>query len=208
MSGFVRVWCLRHAESENVVAGVSGAVPLSPLTSCGFRQAEVAARVQTDEPITGVYCSTALRTRQTAAALCKGRSIDTVALPELVEVGIGAAEATTDPDVRRQTAEVLRRWIVDRQLERRVADGESGTQVLARMTTALEQIRRAHEGESVVLVGHVASLSVTLAQLCGLGARVWGHPLPHAAPFLVEWDGRSWQCRSWPALPTSGVSMP
>ncbi|WP_240772238.1 histidine phosphatase family protein [Nocardia sp. CS682] len=198
MSGFVRVWCLRHAESENVIAGVSGAVPLSPLTSRGFRQAAVAARALVDEPITGVYCSTALRTRQTAAALLEGRSIDIVALPELVEVGIGAAEATTDPGVRRQTAEVLRRWIVDLELERRVADGESGSQVVARMTTALEQIRRAHDGESVVLVGHVASLSVTLAQLCGLGARVWGRPLPHAVPFLVEWDGRFWQCRSWP----------
>ncbi|WP_234391394.1 histidine phosphatase family protein [Nocardia suismassiliense] len=173
-------------------------MPLSPLTSRGYRQAAAAGCVLADEPIAGVYCSTALRTRQTAAALLEGRDIDIVALPELVEVGIGAAEATVDPRVRRLAAEVLRRWIVDRQLERRVADGESGTQVLARMTTALEKVRRAHEGESVVLIGHVASLSVTLAPLCGLGARVWGHPLPHAVPFIVEWDGRSWQCQSWP----------
>ncbi|WP_366929517.1 histidine phosphatase family protein [Nocardia brasiliensis] len=173
-------------------------MPMSPLTSRGFRQAAAAARVLADEPISGIYCSTALRTQQTAAALLAGRGIDVVALPELAEVGIGAVEATTDLGVRRQTAEVLRHWIVDRRLERRVADGESGSQVLARMTAALDQITRAHEGESVVLVGHVASLSVTLAQLCALGARVWGTPLPHAVPFLVERDGQSWHCRSWP----------
>lgn len=151
-----------------------------------------------DEQIARVYCSTALRARQTAAAVVAGRNIDIVALPDLAEVGIGAAEGTTDPGVRRQTAAVLRSWIVDRQLRRRVADGESGSQVVARMTVALTQITLAHYGESVVLVGHVASLSVTLAQLCGLGARVWGTPLPHAVPFLVEWDGKSWHCRSWP----------
>lgn len=51
---------------------------------------------------------------------------------------------------------------------------------------------------TVAVVGHVASLTVALARLCGLGARVWGMPLPHAEPFLVEWDGRFWRCSSWP----------
>ncbi|MEV0299418.1 histidine phosphatase family protein [Nocardia sp. NPDC050710] len=198
MNVYARIWCLRHAESENVVAGVAGVVPMSPLTSRGFRQAASAARALGDEPITSVYCSTALRTQQTAAALLVGRKIDIVTLPELAEVGIGAAEAAADPGVRQQTAAVLRSWIVDQQLERRVADGESGSEVLARMTTALEQIARDHDGESVVLVGHVASMSVTFAQLCGLGARVWGIPLPHAVPFLVERNSKSWHCRSWP----------
>ncbi|MET8651316.1 histidine phosphatase family protein [Nocardia aurea] len=121
-----------------------------------------------------------------------------MALPELAEVGIGTAEATTDPVVRQQTAAVLRSWIVDRQLELRVADGESGSQASARMTTALERIACDHDGQTVVVVGHVASLSVTLAQLCGLGARVWGSPLPHAVPYLVERNPASWRCRSRP----------
>jgi hypothetical protein len=32
MSGGVRVWCLRHAESENVTTGTSGVLPTAPLT--------------------------------------------------------------------------------------------------------------------------------------------------------------------------------
>ncbi|WP_373281336.1 histidine phosphatase family protein [Nocardia transvalensis] len=94
MTGHVRIWCLRHAESENVTAGIAGAVPLSPLTSRGFRQAADAARSLAHEPITNVYCSTALRARQTAAALLTGRDYDTVALDELAEVGIGESEGT------------------------------------------------------------------------------------------------------------------
>lgn len=36
-----------------------------------------------------------------------------------------------------------------------------------------------------------------LRRLRALGAEVWGTPLPHAEPFLVEWDGRTWHCHDW-----------
>jgi alpha-ribazole phosphatase/probable phosphoglycerate mutase len=191
----VRVWCLRHAESENVTAGIAGAVPGSPLTDRGHRQAVDAARVLA--PITAVYASTALRARQTARALT---DLAVTAMPELAEVGIGSQEGTTDPAVRAQTAEVLHAWVVEGDLTRRVADGETGHEVVARVTAAFRTIGTRHPGETVAVVGHVASLTVALGQLCGLGARMWGTPLPHAQPFLVEWDGRTWRCPALPGL--------
>ncbi|WP_209444876.1 histidine phosphatase family protein [Nocardia vulneris] len=57
----VRIWCLRHAESENVTARIAGAVPRSPLTTRGRHQAVDVTRTLREEPITGIYCSTALR---------------------------------------------------------------------------------------------------------------------------------------------------
>lgn len=191
-----RVWCLRHAESENVVGGIAGAVPSAPLTARGGEQATAAARGLTGS-VAGVYASTALRARQTASAF--GRPV--VAMPELAEVGIGAYEGTRDPEVHAETARVLHGWVVEGNLGIRVGDGESGHEVVARVSVALDRIVGAHAGETVVVVGHVASLTVALARLCGLGARVWGHPLPHARPFLVEWDGRAWRCSAWPPAP-------
>ena len=108
-------------------------------------------------------------------------------MPELVEVYC--------------TAEVLRAWVVERDLGRRAADdedGETGHEVVARVAAAFRTIAGAHPGETVALVGHVASLSVALGRLCSLGAGVWGTPLPHARPFLVEWDGQTWHCPAWP----------
>ncbi|GAJ79539.1 hypothetical protein NBRGN_015_00410 [Nocardia brasiliensis NBRC 14402] len=107
----VRVWCLRHAESENVTARIAGAVPRPPLTARGRHQAVDVMRMLRDEPITGIYCSTALRAQQTAAPLASDRDIDITALSDLNEVGIGEHEGTADPAVRRHTAEVLRAWI-------------------------------------------------------------------------------------------------
>jgi broad specificity phosphatase PhoE len=181
----LRVWCLRHAECE-ANAKVPGAGDDSRLTELGRRQAIDAARELAAEPITGIYSSTALRARETAELLGTAPGLPITAMPELVEA-----------DVR---AEVLRAWVVEQDLGRRAADGETGHQVVARVTAAFETIAGAHPGGTVAVVGHVASLTVALGRLCALGPGVWGTPLPHARPFTIEWDGRAWRCPAWPAL--------
>lgn len=190
MSDRVRVWCLRHAESEHLAAGAAGSLPNTPLTARGRRQAIEAAQQLAAEPIARVYSSTALRARQTAALLATAPAttpgLPITAMPGLVEV--------------RCTAEELRAWVVEQDLGRRAADGETGHQVVARVTAAFQQIASAHPGETVAVVGHVASLTVALGRLRSLGPGVWGTPLPHARPFLVEWDGHAWHCPTWPAV--------
>lgn len=186
MSDRVRVWCLRHAEAENVTIGTAGAVPTAPLTVRGRQQAIEAAQTLAAEPVTRIYSSTALRARQTAALLATTLGLPTTAMPELVETTC--------------TADVLRVWVIDQNLGQRGTDGETGQQVVARVTAAFQQIASAHPGETVAVVGHVASLTVALGRLCSLGSGVWGTPLPHARPFLVAWDGQAWHCPTWPAV--------
>jgi hypothetical protein len=77
-------------------------------------------------------------------------------------------------------AEVLHAWVADRDFHK--------------ITTARPR-------ETVAVVGHVASLTVALGRLCALGSQVCGTPLPHARPFLIEWDGRAWHCTAWPVSP-------
>ena len=201
MSDRGRIWCLRHAESE-ANAKVPRAGKDDCLTSRGRRQAIEAARQLAAEPIARIYSSTALRARQTAELLAatlapmpgtpSTQSVPMTAMPELIEVYC--------------TAEVLRTWVVEQDLGQHVADGadgtggETGQQVVARVTAAFQHIAGAHLGETVAVVGHVASLTVALGRLCSLGSAVWGTPLPHARPFLVEWDGHAWHCPAWPAV--------
>lgn len=183
MSDRVRIWCLRHAESEHNTTGTA-AVPATPLTARGRQQAVEAAQELAAEPITAIYASTALRARQTAELLAATPGRPITAMPGLVEA--------------RCTADELRAWVVDRDLAQRAEDGETGEQVVARVMAAFRQIVGAHPGATVAVVGHVASLTVALGRSCALGPGVWGTLLPHARPFLIEWDGRAWHCASWP----------
>ncbi|WP_370368047.1 histidine phosphatase family protein [Catenulispora sp. GP43] len=198
MTGSVRLWCLRHGESENVTAGAAGAVPAAPLTERGHAQAATVARILAAEPISAVYASTALRAQQTAAPTAAAHGLQVQVLPGLAEVGIGRAEGSTDPAVGRSAADVLRAWILDEDLTQQVADGETGHQVMARTTAAFDHIATHHPGQTVAVVGHVASLTIALDRLCALDGRTWGTPLPHAEPFLIEGDGNNWHCPAWP----------
>jgi broad specificity phosphatase PhoE len=197
VSNSTRVWCLRHAESENVVGRVAGAQPLAPLTALGRQQAESAADVLAGEPVARVWSSTALRARETATVIANRMGVEVIALPELAEVDIGDREGSVDPAIHAETAEVLRSWVVDGDLSTRVADGEYGSAVVSRVLSALT-IATVDDCAASVVVGHVASLTVALSVVCGLGAEVWGAPLPHAVPFLVRCNGSDWSCPSWP----------
>lgn len=186
--GGVEIVCLRHGESENVLLGASGQVPGAPLTALGREQAR-AVRLA---GITHAYPSATVRARQTAELL----GVPVTELAGLGEVGVGSREGAVDAGLRRETADVLRAWVVDGDLDRRVGDGEPGHEVLARMTAAVELI--ADRGGRPVVVGHVASLTVLVSVLCGLGDAVWGSPLPHAVPFVLRRVGSGWRCPQWP----------
>jgi broad specificity phosphatase PhoE len=191
--------CLRHAESANVLAGASGAMLDSPLTPAGRAQARAAAEAV--GAVRAVYASAAVRAVETAAPIALAHGVDVVALPGLVEFGVGARDGEIDAALRRETADVLHAWVVEGDLDRRVGDGETGHAVLARMRGAFADIAAAHPGERVALVGHSGSLTLCVSVLCGLGASVWGAHLPHASPVHVVRDGTGWRCSDWPGLP-------
>ena len=227
-----------------MVAGASGQVPAAPLTAAGREQVRAVR-------LTGIihaYASATVRARQTAEAF----GVPVTELAGLGEVGVGSREGAVDAGLRRETADVLRAWVVGGDLDRRVGDGESGHEVLARMGAALDLIADRHPDGAgdpdlttglggagdpdpttglggvvtgpglaagpggvggpglaagpggagglgrPVVVGHVASLTVVVSVLCGLGAAVWGSPLPHAVPFVLRRDGTRWHCPRWP----------
>jgi alpha-ribazole phosphatase/probable phosphoglycerate mutase len=203
MVSSARAYCLRHGESANVVAGAAGVLPGAPLTARGHEQASAAAAVLRDVPVVGVYASTARRAVETAEIIATAHGLRPTIMADLAEVGIGALEGATDPATRARTAEVLRSWVVDGDLDPRVADGEDGHAVVVRMTRALDAIVDAHPGARAVVVGHVASLTAVLATICHLGTQVWGAPLPYAVPFLVVRTPDGWQCPSWPTRPST-----
>lgn len=203
MVSSARVYCLRHAESANVVAGAAGVLPAAPLTAHGRDQASEAAAALYGERISAVYASTARRAAETGEIIATAHGLRPTIMADLNEVGIGALEGATDPATRALTAEVLRSWVVDGNLDPRVADGEDGHAVVVRMTRALDTIADAHQGATAVVVGHVASLTAALATFRCVGTDIWGAPLPHAVPFLVVRSPDGWQCPSWPARPAA-----
>jgi alpha-ribazole phosphatase/probable phosphoglycerate mutase len=119
----VEIVCLRHTESANVVAAASGAMLDAPLTDAGRVQAREAVGLV--GAVRRVYASSAVRALDTAAPIAAASGVDVVAVPALVEFGVGSRDGEVDAALRRETADVLHAWVVQGDLDRRVADGET-----------------------------------------------------------------------------------
>lgn len=185
MTDPTRVWLLRHAESAHNAAGVlSSRLPGADLTATGRAQAAAAAERLSGEPVAAVYSSPAARAAQTASAIgaCVARPV--ILDAALVEADLGVWEDSTDSAL---CVDVLASWIRDRDLTARMPGGENGHEVAARFAAAMDRVVTAHPGGTVVVVSHVATITVGLI---GLGADlgrepVWGRPLANAAPLLA-----------------------
>jgi alpha-ribazole phosphatase/probable phosphoglycerate mutase len=195
--------CLRHAQAECNLHHTMAPSLDSPLTSLGRDQAAAASEQVRRRGAVRVYCSGAARAIETATIVAAG--LEVTSLAGLNEVQIGPAADPLDPWTRTASAEALRSWVVDRDLGPAFVDGETGTDVVRRTTEALRAIVGDHPDETVIVVGHVASLTAALSVLCGLHAELWGRPLPHAVPFTVE-GGEFWTCKDWPGEIVGGGS--
>src|SRR5688500_399823 len=110
----LRVWFVRHAESEiNLLTG-PGAPDEGvsyPLTQKGIRDAIELAESLHDVPVAAVYASTRLRAIQTADVIAFSKSLPLRLAPEAVEVRFGTKPGSPgNADVVRR---LLRGWLVD-----------------------------------------------------------------------------------------------
>lgn len=199
----VRVICLRHGEP--VDAGtLRNDPPAGPLSDAGRAQAGAAAEALRGERVAHVYTSDLTRAIETGHVVGGALGVSASVLPGLAEFRVGVIEGTRDPVTRARASAVLRRWLLDGELEARIEGGESGREVLDRFAEALATIADAHRGETVVAVGHVGTFTIGLASLCaGLTpAGVWGRPLGYCAPVELSYDGAGWRCLGWPGTAT------
>ena len=129
----------------------------SPLTAQGVEQVKLSGKALRHVDFAFAYCSTAERTRDTAAYILEPHDITAIPNQDLREINFGTYEAR------------VRDAIMDELYERfnpRVdfgdVGGESEEQVIERIDRILKHVvSRAKDGENVLLVAH-GSLYMTL----------------------------------------------
>lgn len=128
-----------------------------------------------------VYCSPLKRTRQTAAALCPAQ------LPELseslAEMNYGKAEGLKFDQLQKSYPEVTEQWSIG--LDPRFPDGENTHDVLSRLQSFLEQMKK--EKGKVLVVSHNVVMRCLLGFLYGLDQSQWFKiPVQHLEPLRVK----------------------
>lgn len=164
------VLLVRHGQTPTTGKVLPGRAPGLHLADSGRKQAEAVAdriaALQTDKRrVAAVYASPLERTRETAAPIAKALGLRVRRVKGLLECEFGdwtgAALKKLYP---------LPEW---RTVQRnpsgfRFPGGESFTEMQTRIGTAIESMRTAHPGETVVAVSHADPIKAAVAQAMGM----------------------------------------
>ncbi len=194
---------VRHGESTDNVARRLGSLgPGAPLTDRGRAQAGALALRLASRNVAAVYASPLLRARQTAEILAATLACGISTRDDLREIGLGLTEGSTaESDIARIGAQYLR-WLSGHLTEGLDGD-ESGSEVVARMSTTLATLASAHSGGTVVAVSHGGAIGLVVSMLADNVTDDYAmtHPLANCGVAeIVHSDGR-WRLRSWSGDP-------
>lgn len=165
-----RIYLIRHGATiltaEDRFAGATNV----PLSDEGRAQAGRLAQRLKGLPVAAVYASPLDRTMETARILAAAHSLEVNPRDGLREISHGHWEQLTRAEVEKQFPTEAAAWDED-PFTFAPAGGESGLAVTARALPALMEIVRQHEGESVIVVSHKATIRLLLSSMLGFDPR-------------------------------------
>jgi broad specificity phosphatase PhoE len=164
------LYLVRHgATPHNLLAPprLQGSGINESLADLGREQAARAARLLAERPIKGVYSSPLKRAVETAEIIATPHGLSVEATPAFAEVHVGRWEGRTWDEIRAEDAQAYELYLQD-PLTHGYPEGETGRQLVDRVTQAMLTLMSRHEGQEVVVVAHSVVNRLYLGSLLGV----------------------------------------
>lgn len=161
-----RLYLIRHGQSAGNAEGRFGGHGPTPLSELGVKQAEKTAKTLAKEGINVIYSSDLHRAMQTAEPLAKLLDLPVHASDAFRERHVGVLEGLTFDESKRAFPKDYYA-LVNRKVHHVITEGESYRQLLRRITTKLNQITRAHQGERIAIFSHTGAICFLTLHLLG-----------------------------------------
>jgi len=182
----LRLLLVRHAETDWNRARRYQGWRDTPLSETGRGQAEAAGRLLARERLAAVWSSPLERARETAAAIAAPHELPVRESEAFKEMRFGDWEGLTGVEVRARFPALYEGWRDTPQLVA-VPGGETLTEVRRRVLGGLDELRAAHDGQTICLVAHGISSRILILEALGLGLdRVWSLELSSAGISELE----------------------
>jgi probable phosphomutase (TIGR03848 family) len=156
---------VRHGQTPTTGKVLPGRAKGLHLAEVGELQAERAAeRIAAVRQVDAVYCSPLERARETAAPIARARGLRPKVEPGLLECDFGD---WTGRELKQLMK--LPEWSTVQRAPStfRFPGGESFSEMQLRIVTALEKLRTAHPGGTVVAVSHADPIKAAIAHAVG-----------------------------------------
>ncbi len=161
------IYLIRHAEAEGNLFRRAQGHWNGKVTERGKKQIDALAERFKDIHIDAVYSSDLERTKETAGAILRGRSLELHTSRQLREIHMGVWEGDSWGDLSYKWPEQMYNFNNDPE-KWAVPGCESFVQCGARMTAAITEIARANEGRTVAIVAHGMCIKTFLMRAMGM----------------------------------------
>lgn len=169
----MRLWLIRHGETEANVAGLySGHAP-TPLTPKGLAQAQTLGKLLSEAPFDHVLCSALERAQKTAEHVLAQREITIETTPLLNEMFFGDWEMRHHRDLAREDPQNYAAWCSDWQ-NAIPTNGEGFQAFSARIEQVIAHLADIKHQQNILLVSHQGVLSLLITRLLKMpAASLW-----------------------------------
>lgn len=197
-----RLILVRHGETEGNVAKILDTrIPGLPLTERGAAQAKTFGSSLLRPP-KALFCSAALRARQTAGYIEAATGVPVEVLDDIHEVQVGEMEGLNTEEAHSSFQRIYRAWH-EGDLAERVPGGESGYDVLARFLPVIEDLRTKYLADGsdgdILVVSHGAAMRLVSRNLSGVAPPfTTNNHLDNTETIeLVPRPVGGWECIRW-----------
>jgi len=183
---------VRHGETDFPLDRLycDDAIESPPLNAAGLAQAEAAAVALSGVSVDAIYASPAQRTQMTASAIAKKHGAEVVTRDAFLERRFGAWDGLYFDEVEKQYPDGYVAWKVD-PLNFSPEGGETITDLLGRVRAGVDAILADHPGETIVVVAHVGSIRVILADALQMSLAAYRQlRIDYASQSAIDYGGR------------------
>lgn len=173
----MKLWLVRHGQTEANVAGLYSGHSETTLTEQGMLQASSVGQMLQEIPFDRVLSSALGRAQHTAHLLLEGRNRVIETNPLLNEMHFGDWEMRHHLDLQREDTDTYAAWCRDWQ--NTVPTNGEGFQLFSQRILSLSTDLRAMPQQNILVVSHQGVLSLLIATLMGM-------PPPSLWHFMIE----------------------
>jgi broad specificity phosphatase PhoE len=164
----LRLFLVRHGETESNRKGLTLGRQDVPLNDLGRKQADRIAVALSDEPLLAVYASPLQRTIDTAKPIADVHGLPVTIEPAFTEMDIGEVEGLTFAELRERYPRLLETWVSAEGPQSPMPGGERLLDVQERAIGAVCSIAADHAEGAVCIVTHNFVILSLLTDVLGI----------------------------------------
>ncbi|MCL2475443.1 MAG: histidine phosphatase family protein [Chloroflexi bacterium] len=168
----MRIYLVRHGQTESTGKGLYVGMSDVPLNEQGYKEAKLLGQAFKGQKIDVVYCSTLMRSIDTAKEIAQVTKASLKQELLMNEIDFGLLDGHDFDYINKHFPEVVQRWATD-VFDLQFPEGENFNDLLSRVRKFKNLLLKYADQANIVVVGHAGFLKLLTCDLLQIDDEHW-----------------------------------